>query len=218
MKIGIDLDDCVAAFIGTFVTLLNTKYGTPPVGTLPIDWEWSNFGLTQDQLEAAWTEVNQTYNFWETLEVCEGVTRGTLKVLDRAHELFFITARVKTNGANVKNQSARWLRDKFGIDNPTVIVTYNKGPLAKALELDYFVDDRPKNCIEVYNATDYKCKVFLKNSSHNTNRNVEPCEWMMRSDSALVQGDSNYTFVIPRVADFDEFANIVIQSQLKAAV
>lgn len=221
MKIGIDLDDVVAAFIGTFVTLLNTKYGTPPVGTLPIDWEWSNFGLTTEQLDAAWKDVANIYNFWESLEVCPGVGREMLRMMDRQHELFFITARVRTNGIQVKNQSANWLRDRLGIMNPTVIVTSNKGPLAKALGLDYFVDDRPKNCIEVYNATDYKCKCFLKNSSHNASRvdkDIYIAEWMVRSDSALVQGDSNYTYVIPRVKDFDEFADIVNLAHIDAFV
>lgn len=205
MKIGIDLDDVIASFISEFVTLLNKKYGTPAIGTLPVDWEWSNFGLTAQQIEEAWDDVGDIYNFWESLPVCEGVTRGTLKLLDRQHELFFITARVRTNGGQVKNQSARWLRDKFGIDNPQVIVSSKKGPIAKALELDFFVDDRPKNCIEVYSAIN-TCKCFLKDSSHN------------QSPMLLYKDGCNHSYAIPRLKDFDEFANIVIQQQVKAAV
>jgi len=166
MNIGVDLDDVLVDFMSAFVRVCNDLYGRPELGLLPVDWEWSNLGLSQKEISDAWSVVKNTDSFWETLGVEPGVDPYRVKELSQQHDLFFITARVPTIGATVKNQSCYWLRKNMMIDYPTVIVSYDKGPIAKALKLDYFIDDRPKNVLEI-KAVLPDCKVFLKDSSHN---------------------------------------------------
>lgn len=189
MRIGIDLDDVLADFISEFAEIAHDIYGRPQPEVKPVDWEWSNFGLSKEEQGKVWERIVGTFNFWEKLSVEPGAMRISMtRLTEDNHDLVFITARAKTAGYTVQEQSARWLNRCFGLSYPTVIVDNNKGPIAAALQLDYFVDDRPKNCIEIKNAVP-DCKVFLKNSSHNVA--YENPEWM------------------PRVANFDEFVNLV---------
>jgi len=190
MRIGIDLDDVLADFISEFAEIAYDIYGRPQPETKPVDWEWSNFGLSKEEQGVVWDRIINTFNFWEKLMVEPGADRiSMVRLLQDGHDLVFITARAKTSGYTVQEQSARWLNKNFGISYPTVIVDTNKGPLAAALKLDYFVDDRPKNCWEIQDAVP-TCKVFLKNSSHNVNQDLgyRPLE---------------------RVKDFNEFVNKV---------
>jgi hypothetical protein len=54
-------------------------------------------------------------------------------------------------------------------------VEKNKGPLAEALKLDYFLDDKPENCEDVNDCAP-GCRVFLRewpwNSNIPTNWNI----------------------------------------------
>lgn len=189
MRIGIDLDDVLVDFISEFTDIAHEMYGRPELGTKPVDWEWSNFGLSKEEQRAVWNRIVGSYNFWEVLSMETGASRRGMKLLlDQKHDLIFITARATTEGRTVQEQSARWLAWYFGINYPTVIVDTNKGPLAAALKLDYFIDDRPKNCIEIKEAVP-SCKVFLKNSSHNAAYGAPA--WMNR------------------VATFDDFVDVV---------
>lgn len=187
MRIGIDLDDVICDFIGTFVKLANETFGKPEIGTLPIDWEWSNLGLSKEEIDQLWAIIRSTPRFWLDLGKEDGFSAALLRDLDMEHELFFITARMPTGGDSVKYQSARWLA-KYGVCYPTVLVEHNKSPLAAALKLEAFVDDRPKNILEIQAALP-NCKMYLKDSSHN--------------QGVVIEG-------VQRVQDFNEFAKIIL--------
>ena len=74
-------------------------------------------------------------------------------------EVFFITQRPFTEGETVQRQTQRWLVEQ-GFDWPTVIVLNGaRGRAAAALGLDYHVDDRPQNCVDVI--ADSKAKTIL---------------------------------------------------------
>lgn len=189
--IGIDLDDCLADFITEFTRISNKRFGTPEVGTQPRDWEWSNFGLTLEMQEEVWQEIRGIKNFWMTLGVEPGVDWELLQELEQKHIVYYPTARVTTLGYHAGQQSAAWIARKFGIHFPTVIAGYNKGPLAAALNYEYFLDDRPKNCLDILVARP-ECKVYLKDSSHNQD---------------FVQEG------VTRVKDFNEFAKIILEEK-----
>jgi 5'(3')-deoxyribonucleotidase len=189
MIIGIDLDDVLADFISEFTQLANAYYGRPAVGTEPVDWEWSNFGLSKEEQAFIWKEIQAIPGFWEKLKIKKGVDPRLVYRMDRNHTVYFPTARVDTAGDSAAKQSAYWLRKNFGIEFPAVFVAYDKGPMATSLKYDYFIDDRPKNCIDIQKALP-KCKVYLKDSSHN------------RTFDAAANG-------FTRVKDFNEFANIL---------
>ena len=190
--VGCDLDDVLSDFIKAFMTIAATKYGVDPT-VRPSSWEWDDANMTKEMVKGVWDEITTTYNFWTKLDVESGVSYEWVRTLDENAKLYFPTARAHCFGDDVGVQSAHWLWDKFDISFPTVIVSNDKGPLAAALKYDYFIDDRPKNCIEVKQALP-SCKVFLKDASHN-------------KAASLAHLD------IPRVKDFDTFAQIVLRGE-----
>lgn len=191
--IGIDLDDVLADFMGQFVIMANRKYGFPEVGALPVDWEWSNLGMSREQQDALWEDVKATWSFWTTLDVEPGVDFPLLQQLENKHSVFYPTARIEVAGKTVAQQSAWWLNNRLGVRFPTVIASYEKGPLAAALKYDFFLDDRPKNCLDIQKACP-NCRVFLKDSSHNQTFNEK---------------EHGFT----RVKDFNEFAKIILEGK-----
>lgn len=162
-RIGLDVDDCLAAFITEFARLSHEMYGTR-LDLQPTDWLWSNFLLSSEQINLIWDRIQGTHNFWLSLKKLPTVDAYDVALLDE-HILFFITSRAATKGLPVEKQTASWLQ-RVGFSHPSVIVSANKGELAEALQLDAFIDDRPENCLAVRGMAP-KCKVFLMDSSHN---------------------------------------------------
>lgn len=165
--VAFDLDDVLADFMTPFVELAAKIHSRPELSIMqPVDWEWSNLGMSRDQQDAVWEVIHSTEGFWENLPIIDGVNKDLVKEVVLKTNTVFPTARAYAPGGSVAFQSAMFLRRNFGIMFPTVIVGNDKGPLAAALKYDYFIDDRPKNVLEVKSARP-ECKVFLKDASHN---------------------------------------------------
>jgi 5'(3')-deoxyribonucleotidase len=163
-RIGIDVDDVLADFVSAFRAICNKLYGTP-LDTEPVDWAWSNFNLTKEQLDKAWEVVRSTSQFWYLLHPVDSASYFSMQRL-RNKKLFFITSRFDTRGASAEDQTAAWLAHNYDLMYPTAIVGTPKGITAKALGLTHFVDDRPENCLDVL-AHVPECQVFIKDTSHN---------------------------------------------------
>lgn len=193
--VGCDLDDVLADFVSRFMEIAARKYGVD--GRLrPTSWEWDGIVddpvKKQEYIDGTWDEILHTPNFWETLDRVNGVDRDLVYELDRATKLYFPTARAITHGGiDVGRQSAKWLWNNFTLRYPTVFVSDEKGPLAAALKYDYFIDDRPKNCLAIKQARP-ECKVFMKDASHN--------------QSVTLDG-------IPRIPSVNEFAQLVLKGE-----
>lgn len=196
MRLGIDLDDVLVAFVPRFVRIANDIFGKPEIGMQPVDWEWSNMGLTEEQLGIVWAKIRKTPYFWQELGIMPGVSKDVLQSLDINHELFFITARFPTGGETAKNQSAEWLR-WAGVKNPTVIVEHNKGPIVAALKLEAVIDDRPKNLLEIGAALP-SCRLYLSEASHNL---------------GYKHNEAESTPYLQRVKNFNEFAQIILKER-----
>jgi 5'(3')-deoxyribonucleotidase len=180
------MDDVCADFQSSYVKLLNKTFGKPPVGTAPIDWEGSNLELTHEEMLQSWKEVAKVYNFWYELDPLPNFDAETIKLLKIAHwahDVFFVTNRFDTPGPSPLRQTKAWLQRYAGIGSPNVIIAKDKGPVAQVLQLDAFIDDRPKNCLDVFVARP-ETEVYLCDSSHNKTFEHE---------------------IIPRVQDLKEF-------------
>jgi hypothetical protein len=78
---------------------------------------------------------------------------------DRRWEIIFLTKRPETVGATAQVQTQRWLESK-GYTLPSVfVVQRSRGRIAAALGLDFVVDDRPENCLDV--VVDSKARAIL---------------------------------------------------------
>ena len=98
-----------------------------------------------------WQAIESTPDFWTTLKPIEEDTVRRIHALMLRHrwEVFFITQRPFTAGETVQRQTQRWLVAQ-GFDLPSVLViSGSRGAAAKAIRLDYHVDDNSQNCFDV---------------------------------------------------------------------
>jgi hypothetical protein len=98
-----------------------------------------------------WAVIESTPDFWMTLKPTEeGVVRRINELAFKHRwEVFFITQRPATEGDTVQRQTQRWLVEQ-GFELPSVLVINgSRGAAAKAIRLDYHVDDNSQNCFDV---------------------------------------------------------------------
>ena len=108
-----------------------------------------------------WQRVAAVENFWESLNELEpgAVARLHALAVDRRWEVIFLTRRPSTAGATAQVQTQRWLEAR-GFALPSVyVVQRSRGQIAAALALDFVIDDRPENCLDV--AVDSKARPIL---------------------------------------------------------
>jgi hypothetical protein len=128
----------------------------------------------QHKREIVWRAIQTTDNFWTTLTSLEPDAVRRLHELTARHgwEAFFITQRPETTGDTVQRQTQRWLA-RQGFDLPSVIVVRGaRGKVAAALELDYLVDDTPKNCVDVISDSTTRPILILRNINRSAEQNA----------------------------------------------
>lgn len=169
MRIGVDIDGVLANFTDAYAKILTKQTGVkfPKLSAeWPTVWYWEReAGITKLQERAAWKEIEDTH-FWGVLIPLPGAIEALqhLNVMAQTgHEVYFITSRP---GARAKHLTEMWLRG-HGVEYPTVIIAHEKGPLAAALKLDVFIDDKMENVRDVANARD-KTRVYIIDSPYNT--------------------------------------------------
>ena len=116
---------------------------------------------TRRRRDAIWSAIQQTPDFWTTLKpLDEGAVRRIHELMLRHRwEVFFLTQRPDTAGLTVQRQTQLWLQQQ-GFDLPSVLViSGSRGAAAGALRLNYHVDDRPQNCLDV--ASDSSARPIL---------------------------------------------------------
>ncbi len=180
-RLGVDVDDVLADFISKHREVCQALYGKPAPDTIPVDWNFTNYGLTGEEHRRIWLKIQATKDFWLKLGKKPG-TEGLKWVRPVDADIFYITSRVPSRGLPIEIQTIKWIADNYNIDYPTVLCTdgLSKGAIVAALKLDAFVDDRDKNCLEVKAALP-SCRVFMKTSGHNiqfdaSGSGLERCE------------------------------------------
>ena len=119
------------------------------------------FRLTPRQQSRLWRHVESIDGFWESLSEIEPGIVAKLGALstDRRWEIIFLTKRPRSAGATAQLQTQRWLESR-GFRLPSVyVVQGSRGRIAAALGLDFVVDDRPENCLDV--VIDSKARAIL---------------------------------------------------------
>jgi hypothetical protein len=121
----------------------------------------ANSTMTIRQEHQLWRHVEAIDNFWESLDEIEpgAIARLASLVSEQHWEVIFLTRRPRSAGATAQVQTQRWLAAK-GFTLPSVyVVQGNRGRIAAALDLDFVVDDRPENCLDV--AVDSRARAIL---------------------------------------------------------
>jgi hypothetical protein len=117
--------------------------------------------LQSDSDGVVWDAIRGIPDFWTTLEPLEpGVIRRLFELSQAGQwEVFFVTQRPITAGETVQRQTQRWLM-AHGFETPSVLtVPGSRGRAALALDLDFLIDDLPRNCVDV--VSDSRCRPLL---------------------------------------------------------
>lgn len=126
----------------------------------------SAYRQVEDRLQGdsdgiVWDAIRNIDNFWLGLDPIEpGIVRRLHDLSRLARwEVFFVTQRPMTAGDSVQRQTQQWLINQ-GFDTPSVLtVPGSRGKAAHALDLDFLIDDLPRNCVDV--ASESRCRPLL---------------------------------------------------------
>ena len=154
MKIGWDVDGVLAEFTSAYQRLVIEHAGGvnlfhPGDDKTPPCWNWPEFrGYDAETVGRVWDTIKGSHDFWMNLGEASGCSTLRLVILDllRHHDVYFVTNRT---GRDAKWQTEQWLILHLGIERPTVLLTADKGLVAKALSLGCYIDDYLGNAIGV---------------------------------------------------------------------
>jgi hypothetical protein len=155
LRIAFDMDGVLAEMEAALVEQAEALFGEAPA------WKDKVSQITPRQERRLWERVESVENFWESLPEIEPGSVARLQGLSRERrwEVIFLTRRPSTAGATAQVQTQRWLEAR-GFALPSVyVVQGSRGAIAAALALDFVIDDRPENCLEV--AVDSKARSIL---------------------------------------------------------
>lgn len=176
MRIGFDVDGVLADFYVGYEKLIVKMTGEnrfPPLDPImgPAVWDWPQYhGYTEEQVADAWKVIGSRTGFWSSAPPLPGMADLQAQIHDlyMDHDIYFITAR---GGPAAKTETELWLQ-VGGVSVPTVLISSAKGPIAKALKLDYYIDDKFENVEDVIHQSP-ATKAFLLHKNYNLFRPSE---------------------------------------------
>jgi uncharacterized HAD superfamily protein len=184
MKLGIDIDGCLANFTESYANLLISIGGD----RLPADWrtnrdfpdiwDWDKkYGYTSEQRNKAWEHIKST-DFWFELQPLPQAPIA-IEVLDQLaddHEVYFITHRM---GKQAKQQTEDWLFGQgFVTRDATVLIAGDdKTPIVQGLNLDFYIDDKWTTMYKLA-AAPIKTKLYMVDYAHNRHTNIVGVKWV----------------------------------------
>mgnify|MGYP001560785766 CR=1 FL=1 len=175
MRIGFDIDGVLANFNTPFIALMKESSGRDlfPPNYRPHTWNYPEaLGYTSAEVSTAWELIKSGCTFWELLPPLPGLRQFcdwfyTGSVESNPCEFYFVTSRM---GQKVKLQTENWL-DHHAAKGLTVLISSEKGAIAKALKLDFYVDDRAENIADVVEQSP-STRAFLLDSPWNQHMNA----------------------------------------------
>ena len=161
-----DIDGVLADFVKGFYTTASHVLEKPvPIITTTQHKAWNEFaGLSEEEVSHVWKAIKESTSFWLLLDSL--VARSVFDKLNKlsiTDAVYFVTIRP---GKMVMDQTWRWLHLR-GIYQPNVIVTEEKGFIAKGLKATHMLDDKPQNLENVlYHSPATKCFILSQPSNH----------------------------------------------------
>lgn len=165
LTIGVDIDGVLSNFTQAARKLCQELFdGRPDDSLVQTGWGFDSIGISPEEENILWRKIDSIPNWWLTHDKLSDTS--LLKPLCDKYRVIFITNRKDGTGLAIDKQSAEWLVRQFHIFHPTVLISNEKWPLAAALKLDWYIDDRPKNVSEVVEHH-LKCKTVLMDATYN---------------------------------------------------
>lgn len=161
--IGIDVDGVLASFESGFNRAAATVKPGFPHDYVPSDWNWSDSGLTKEQISKTWEVIKRAPGFWERLQPYSENVKALYGFLNRNPHLdiYYVTSRVVTIGRSPLVQTANWLGDYDLLrDNTSVVVVESakfKPEIIIATGIRMFIDDYAPTCLDLSKYTESYC-------------------------------------------------------------
>ena len=176
MRIGIDIDDTLTnTYELTFnyaenytINVLNKEVKQVEREKITNEFTRNFHNWTDEEDKKFWDQ------YYEKIVTNVSIKMYAKEVLDtlrkEGNEIYFITARHKSDLFDVKETTKNWL-EKNDIKYEKLFVdVYNKGETAKENNIDFFIDDNITNCLNVSNIG---IKTCIMDSLTNCNFNDE---------------------------------------------
>jgi len=162
----LDIDGVLADFVGAFTTQARNMNFLKEAISTEEQLNWDGFGLTQKQMNSVWDVILGTPYWWllnlDHLISMEAFSK--INELQWDHQVVFVSAR---EGVHPQLDTVTWLTDR-GVDTPSVIITKRKGEIARALDADYSLEDKPENAAVIHWMADVKpCKSYIIDRPYN---------------------------------------------------
>lgn len=172
MRIGFDVDGVLADFANAYQRLIIEVSGKnlfhPTDGDRPPCWDWPEFrGYDKATMKEVWGRIKASERWNLDLDELEGCRTLRMCILDmmRWHDIYFVTNRPSKDA---KWQTEQWLMLHLGIERPTVLISEDKGPIAKALKLDVYIDDKFENIVDTLKSSQHT-RAYLLDKTYNQN-------------------------------------------------
>jgi len=148
-----DIDGVLADFVHGFTRLAREMYGgqVRVVSTADQEFYGDNGGLSPQQVAETWKAIMQSEDFWLLLPAEDGAWSAIRRVsllAARGIPVYFVTNRV---GLDPIRQTQRWLFSHHTYElnmpqfRPNVILTKNKGDVARAVNAKFCIEDKAEN-------------------------------------------------------------------------
>jgi len=173
INVGVDLDGVCCNFVKKFSQICNQLYG-PACRVIEDNnevkfWDWKLWYPIKDaEVSRAWEDIINTRDFWLSLELLHtGQWEYFVDKIGKCNNInvYFITTREETIGMTSTRQSAIWL-EMNSWKQPFVIKTMNKEKFVEDLNIEFFIDDKADNIIDIkkHNPT---CRVYAQDLQYN---------------------------------------------------
>ncbi len=169
MRIGLDVDGCLADFNKAYIQLVKEVSGKDLFGPnyVPTTWAYpEEVGYSAETVQAAWDTIMTNKSFWFTLEPLDGMFEFLEWIgrddHDIVHDLYFVTSRP---GAMAKLQTEAWFA-QWDIPS-TVLISSDKGLCCAALKLDVMIDDKLENISDIVLTSGCKTRPYLLDQPWN---------------------------------------------------
>lgn len=147
LRIGIDLDGVIVNFMEGYTKAVAPDY---KFDHSKVDrWKWGRVVFGKEKDSHFWTVTAKNPEFWLQLRPYSQHDCTLTNLLTQRHMVYFVTSKPK----GVEKAAAEWLRTHVGKHHEgQLVVASDKGSIAKGLELDAMIDDKPENLVDVYTA------------------------------------------------------------------
>lgn len=163
----IDLDGVLVDFSTAFTSLCKQFDPSVQVTSAMKQQNWDYTEINPSIVKLAWQYVDKTPGWWtKPFALINQQELGLLNSLRQTNEVIFCTSRGSNVCDPVSRQSIEWL-EAVGIHKPSVVISKNKGEIARAIKATHSIEDRPQNAAMIHWLTDGKCKSYLIDRPYN---------------------------------------------------